>query len=349
MIPLAVADLTREFFADALQTDVAVAELVDHHTGTTGRARFRLSGDAQVPSTVFVKLAPFDERQRQFVAAVGMGVAEARFYRDLAREMPVRVPRPYYAQTDGDRYVMVLEDLVAAGCRFPSPADADIERRGRDIVEQLAALHARYWESPRFDDPDDLGWLAAKGTGDGDGGSAFVFVQMAVDSLGAQLDASFHQIADFYLAHVAEIVGLWNSGPRTLVHGDPHMGNLFVDVRGGDRTGFLDWGFLGRSPGVRDVAYILCNSIPPDVRAANERDWLRLYCVKLGEAGVTLSEDAAWRQYRLFAVYSWMAATSTAGMGSKWQPLDIGLAGTKRATDACRDLRSVDLLEELLA
>lgn len=66
-----------------------------------------------------MKLAPFDERQREFVTAAGMGVAEARFYRDLAQEVPVRVPRPYLAQTDGDRYVMVLEDLEAVGCRFP--------------------------------------------------------------------------------------------------------------------------------------------------------------------------------------------------------------------------------------
>jgi hypothetical protein len=60
------------------------------------------------------------------------------------------------------------------------------------------------------------------------------------------------------------------------------------------------------------------------VRAAKEREWLRRYCALLGEAGVTLTEDQAWQQYRLFAVYSWVAATSTAGMASKWQPLHIG-------------------------
>src|SRR5262245_25969507 len=63
--------------ADAVGADVDVAELIDHNAGTTGRARFRLSGEAALPPTVFVKLAPFDELQRQFVAAVGMGVAEA--------------------------------------------------------------------------------------------------------------------------------------------------------------------------------------------------------------------------------------------------------------------------------
>ena len=85
-----------------------------------------------------------------------MGVAEARLYRDLAHELPVRVPKAWYAEFEGtgtgadDRYVMVLEDLEASGCRFPTREDADIERRIFDIVEQLARLHAQYWQSPRF-------------------------------------------------------------------------------------------------------------------------------------------------------------------------------------------------------
>ena len=56
----------------------------------------------------------------------------------------------------------------------------------------------------------------------------------------------------------------------------------------------------------------------------------------------------AWEQYRLFAVYSWVAAAATAGMGSKWQPLDVGLSGTRRATAACEHLDSAGLLESLL-
>ena len=67
--------------------------MLDRSSGTTGRAQVALTGDPSVPPTVFVKLAPFDERQREFVTSVGMGVAEARFYRDLAPEIPVRIPR----------------------------------------------------------------------------------------------------------------------------------------------------------------------------------------------------------------------------------------------------------------
>src|SRR4051794_30963724 len=164
-LPLDAPDLTAQWFCTALGRDVANVELLDKSSGTTGRAHVALTGDATVPATVFVKLAPFDEAQREFVNSVGMGVAEARFYRDLAPDIPVRIPSVWFSDTDGDGYVMVLEDLVASGCRFPDPKDDDIEWRARDIVEQLAALHARFWESPRFRNDGDLAWLAPKGTG----------------------------------------------------------------------------------------------------------------------------------------------------------------------------------------
>ena len=173
-------------------------------------------------------------------------------------------------------------------------------------------------------------------------------MQMAVDTLGDRLPEEFHRLADIYLARNDDIVALWNSGPRTFVHGDPHMGNLFVDTAAGNRTGFLDWAMIGRSPGLRDVAYVLCNSIPAAVRATDERGWVERYCELLAGSGIELDPDAAWDTYRLFAVYSWVSATSTAAMGSKWQPLHIGLGGTKRATAACEELRCVDLLEQLL-
>jgi hypothetical protein len=348
VLPLDVDDLTASWFAEVLQRDVAAAELLDRHSGTTGRARIALRGEPTVPATVFVKLAPFDETQRAFVNSVGMGVSEARFYRDLAHEVPVRVPGVWFADTDSEAntYVMVLEDLEASGCRFPTPNDDDITARSRNIVEELAALHARYWESPRFDAGGDLEWLAGRGTGGGDGGSTLV--AMAAEQLGDKLPATFRRMCDLYVARAGDIGRMLNRGPRTLVHGDPHLGNLFVDVRGGDRTGFLDWAVLGRSPGLRDVAYTLCASIPAEVRLDVERELVERYCELVGEHGVALDPDAAWEQYRLFSVYSWVAATATVAMGSKWQPLHVGLSATQRATQAIEELDTVGLLEARL-
>ena len=346
-LPETVDDLTATWFARVLGREVTVATVVDRSSGTTGRARVELEGEPGLPASVFVKLPPFDERQRALVDQTGMGVAEARFYRDLAHEIPVRVPGVWFAQTEAAGYVMVLEDLVAGGCRFPSPDDADIADRARDIVDQLAALHAPYWESARFAPDGDLAWLTERGTRGGGGGRAFI--QNAVDAVGDQLDDEFHRIATLYLDHAAASVALQREGATTLVHGDAHLGNLFVDTADGDRTGFLDWAVVCRAPGIRDVAYVLCNSVPVDVREAVERDLVEQYCARLVTAGVAVEVDDVWDQYRVHALYSWVSATATAGMGSKWQPLHVGMSATVRTTAACAHLDTVGLIESLLA
>jgi hypothetical protein len=344
-LPVDVDDLTALWFTSVLDLEVSEAAILDRSSGTTGRARLELRGEPGVPASVFVKLAPFNEQQRAFVAHTGMGVTEARFYRDLAHEIPVRLPATWFAQTDGSGYVMVLEDLVASGCRFPG-ADEDAVARARDVVEQLASLHGRYWASPRFAPGGDLAWLA-RGPDGGDWGRRFI--QRALDGLGDQMDDEFHRIAEIYIARAGDIVALWGEGAGTLVHGDPHLGNLFVDVAVGERTGFLDWAVLCCMPGMRDVAYYLCNSVPTEIREPIERELIERYCERLDAVGVTLDPGDAWDQYRLQAVYSWVAATSTAGMGSKWQPIEIGLAATRRATAACAHLDSAGLLASRLA
>ena len=73
----------------------------------------------------------------------------------------------------------------------------------------------------------------------------------------------FRAVGELYATRTAEILDLWDEGERTLIHGDPHRGNLFSD---NGRTGFYDWAMLSRSPGVRDVAYVLCGSVPAPVR-----------------------------------------------------------------------------------
>lgn len=271
--PPTVDDLTPAWFTSVLDREVTAAEVVDRSSGTTGRALVALHGDPGLPARVFVKLPPFHPRQRELVDKTGMGVTEARFYRDLAGKMPVRVPAVVFADTDGAGYVMVLEDLGATGCTFPRPDDPDVATRAADIVGQLAVLHAPYWESPRFAPDGDLHWLVDRGTRGGSGGR--FFVENAVREIGAEMDATWHRLAELYLAHTEEIVAMWRSGPRTLVHGDDHSGNLFIDpslesdVGAAGRTGFLDWAVVQAGPGMRDVSYVLCNSVPVDVRGGD--------------------------------------------------------------------------------
>lgn len=352
-LPVEVDDLTPEWMSYAMDADVDSVTVLDRHSGTTGRAHLALTGHPRVPPSVFVKLSPFDAGQRKFVNVQGMGIAEARLYRDLAPDLPLRVPRAWFADFEGsgtgpdDRYVMVLEDLVASGCRFPTRDDADIEARIFDIVEQLARLHAQFWQSPRFGPNGDLAWVTPRSTASGDGGAGMV--QMAIDNLTERLPEGFAAVAETYIAHAPEVLARYREGECTLVHGDPHLGNLFVDGNDPKVTGFLDWAMVGHAPGIRDVAYVLSASTPTELRREHEHALLTRYREVLAENGVTLDADLAWEQYRLFTIYGWCCATCTAAMGSKWQPEHVGLGGTERGTIAALDLDCVGLMTEKLA
>jgi hypothetical protein len=343
-IPLDVSDATPEWLTAALGVQVSDVAVLDAHSGTTGRARLGLTyaDGGTGPGSVFLKLAPFDERQRRFVDAVGLGVAETRFYRDLGPEVPVRIPQVYDASLDADgRYVMLLEDLEESGCRFPGPNDDDVADSVAAIIEALAQLHARYWGDPRLD--GELHWVSEGWRVGFEGGGPFI--AKALDRFGDEMGPTFRRLGDLYVERTAEIAALLGAGPPTLIHGDPHLGNLFMD---GATAGFFDWGMVWRATGVRDFAYVLGNSTRTDVRRAHEQEWLRQYLDVLHAAGVELGFDEAWRQYRLLVIYAWNSATSTAAMGSRWQTEEVGQGGMAMATQAVEDLESVTLLEELL-
>ena len=99
-----------------------------------------------------------------------------------------------------------------------------------------------------------------------------------------------------------------------------------------------------RSPGMRDVAYYCCNSLPTDVRRALQDELLDRYLAILAGAGITLDRADAWEQYRLFSVYSWVSAVSTVSVGSRWQPEARAVAAMDRTTAALDDLDAAGAL-----
>jgi hypothetical protein len=347
-IPVEVEEITPGWCTEIFQpvapgAVIRSVEVIEAHSGTTGRARVALqSDDGRVPSSVFVKLAPFTANRRAFVDAQGMGVAEARFYSELSAEVPLRTPGVWYAGRDNERrYVMVLEDLVAAHARFPRQHDPELVTFTQGVIDSLAALHAKFQGSARLA-TGDLEWIEVRSRGYG---SAAAMVKWAVGQIGKDMPPSFHDLADFYLPNAPAIAGLLARGDRTIVHGDTHMGNMFI---ANGTPGLLDWAMLGCAPGMRDVAYFIGSSVPTNVRRQHERELVDRYCTGLATAGVMLTATDAWEQYRLQMITPWIAAVVTAGFGSALQPHRIAARAMNRANASIEDLAVVDLLRASL-
>ena len=67
------------------------------------------------------------------------------------------------------------------------------------------------------------------------------------------------------------------------------------------------------------------------------------------DAGVDApAAEVLWDRYRRLVLYAWIGATTTAAMGSRWQPIEVGMLGMTRATQACADLGTVEAYREVL-
>jgi hypothetical protein len=340
--------ITAEWLTEAFSSSwpgirVKRVEVLDQHSGTTGRMRARLEYEPgpQGPETVFVKLPPFDEGQRQLVAMTDMGRREARFYAGPAAEVPIRHPGAYYAAygSDPQQYVMVLEDLEASGCTFAAKGlDAHAEENGEQFVGSLARLHAHFWNDPRLD--TEFSWVPRPARS----ALSVELVEKARAQFGAEFPPVFTELADLWIESQDRIVDLWEEGAPTLIHGDVHNGNHFMD----DKTvGLYDWAVVNRAPGIRDVSIYLGHSCPTELRRREQDRWMRTYHQGLVDAGVDApSLDELWLGYRRGVMYAWISATTTAVFGSLMQPIEVSMRAIGLANATCADLETVEALRE---
>ena len=92
-----------------------------------------------------------------------------------------------------------------------------------------------------------------------------------------------------------------DTAPRTLLHGDFRLDNLFFDATS---VTFIDWQIACRGQGIFDVAYFLSGCVEPAVRRAEEMRLLRLWHGLVTERGAGgFSFDDALLAYRRSVLY----------------------------------------------
>lgn len=333
-LPRSIADLDAAYLSHLLGRSVTSVSIIGGDAGTSSRARMALTGD-DVPRSVFVKM-PAETAATRLMGELGrLAATETRFYRELAPEL-TGVPASYGSVFDSTtgRFVLVLEDLAADSCEFPDtlhPLGAD---RAGLIVDLLARLHATFWDRVP-------GWLY---TASGDTASLLT---------GRLLKTSSRRIADrtdiavgtgrFIDDNYRAVARLIDEPPHTVMHGDAHPGNVYF--RNG-AAGLLDWQAVRRGHPSRELAYTLVTSMTPDDRRTHQRELLDRYRQTLAACGgPRLDRDELWHRYRQGALYAYVAALITAGLGGM-QAESIALEGLRRGVAALEDLDTVAVLQK---
>jgi hypothetical protein len=335
-LPRTVEHLDAKALSRIMGRTVTSVTVIGGDAGTSSRARLALTGDG-VPESVFVKM-PAETAATRLMGELGrLGETETRFYSELAPEL-TGVPKSYGSDFDPltGRFVIVLEDLAVDRCEFPDtlhPLNAD---KTSLIVDLLARVHATFWGRVP-------GWLY---TASGDSTSLLTGLLLKTSSrrIAARTDIPVDK-GRFIDENYRAVAQLIDAPPHTVMHGDAHPGNVYF--RNG-AAGLLDWQAVRRGHPSRELAYTLVTSMTTADRQASECELLDDYRQALAAAGgPELDRDELWDRYRQGALYVYVAALITAGMGGM-QAENIALEGLRRGVAALDDLDTVSLLEKSL-
>jgi len=311
-LPLTPEQINSAWLTRALRqrlpgVSVSDSQIVDIILGTSTKIRVRLTvegeGAEQIGETLIVK-GGFEEHSPKMAA---MYANETRFYADIQPLIPMPSPRAYFAGTDPNSHqsIVIMEDLKRPGvdfCDALRPHSFDqIARR----METMAAYHAATWASPHFQPGGRWADIASRFDGWGlDYMRRYlvpdIWAHYMASPRGAAVSTRLHDRA--WMERALMTIGdIQHAQPRCLIHGDTHLGNLYILEDG--TPGYFD-AQVAQTAWHHEVSYhIVCAADLAD-RAAWEGELLRIYLDALArEGGPVLDRDEAWLDYRRSIVW----------------------------------------------
>ena len=297
-IPADAAAIDAAWLTDALRSSGVLTEgsvtavQVEALAGSQGfagqlrRLRATYAGEARgAPASLIVKLHSPNAITRELIWRIRAAAREIRFYRELAQQVGVPTATLHFAASDGQRYVLLLEDLAPA--RAGDPAAGCTPEQVHAAIACAAGMHAAWWDSPAL---ASLDWVPE-------------FDQLTATRHSICREA-WPEFVERYQSHFPDLCnrvgpalldGLdtvrraLSEAPPTLLHGDFRPDNVMFEAGGtGAPAALVDWQVMLRGPGLVDVAYFPAYRQRPGTRGVRWRlDVLRAYQAALARHGVT--------------------------------------------------------------
>ncbi|MDB5582449.1 MAG: hypothetical protein JWR80_7625 [Bradyrhizobium sp.] len=335
-----------------------IHELGEDNVSTSARVSLELryggAGASTLPARVIAKMSMAGEDATEDVWCARLYAYyenEVQFYQKLRDDLDIETPLAVGGHYDATerRYMLLLEDVTTKSVHFSAMTDDTSVKDVEGVLEVLAKVHARFWNSARL--KSDLAWIPSHVDGPLEefrrlhvyNGirqevGRYKFKRELLEGLGTSAEELFgyvRLVKDFNHANM----------PHMLMHGDPHLGNTYLTANGAG--GLYDWQCFSRGYGIHDVTYHINTALSVELRRKHEHELLAFYRDRLAAFGVASPPDMdslwlAHRRQALVAFFPGWFCTPPVNYG--W---DVLMTGLLRLSTAVSDLESVKAVSAL--
>jgi Phosphotransferase enzyme family len=245
------------------------------------------------PPTVIVKIEPENEIFRKLGQQFNAFEREVRFYREVACQVNVRLPRVYYTLAEAPNFAIVMEDLCSC-----TPGDQLAGMHLEQVVATaviMAKLQAKFWNNAAL---ATLEWMPPTW----DLWRHFAdhwpsFIEHCHQWLGPEHLLLGKKVSK----HAQWIIDEMQSAPPTIVHCDLREDNLLFGKPGTpEEVLIVDWQLAIRGMGAYDIASLQGGSELAAERRGHSYNVLRAWHETLLASGVVgYSYDKALYHFRL--------------------------------------------------
>lgn len=309
MIPAQVDDITVDWLNQVLGDDFGTIESFGaaHFgegvgiLGELARLSLTYSPGASGPATIVAKCASPEEANQFLAVAMGFYTREVNFYRELASNVAIRVPKPFHvdASETGVPFVLLIEDITNA--HTPDQLAGISVDEAKSIISAIAPLHIQFWG--KQDDLAELDWLPPMNNDMYKGGQpmATAMFPAFAEHYGKEISPDALAAIGVACERYAEMLDYVTSiGQATATHTDCRAENyLFGGPDGDDAITVIDFQLSTRHIGMWDVANLVAGSMPTDVRRAHEGELLQHYVDTITAAGIDYGIEQARLEYRV--------------------------------------------------
>ena len=301
---------------------IQISSMQDQEGVSGQMARYSLAyrqSEEGAPTSLIGKFSTADPAMRTLINEAGLYEREARFY-ELLGTPDLPIPRCYYSAIDIDTgaSVLLLEDLshLHAADIVVGAGSTEAEH----VIEGLATLHARWWDSPQL---ETISWLPsfnqnAKLLRDMYNWETFL-QQVEAYLPDFHLSASFQEVGRGLDQYLDTFCDQLTKSPVTCIHSDTHLDNLLFGLSVSDPPVIMvDWQLATQGRGVIDVAYFLIRSISPDQRQQTEHNLLQTYHRLLNQNGVRGYDFTdCWTDYQRAFFWPFLLVVGAVSVGDK--------------------------------